>query len=118
MQKLGFRTIKTECHPQVKRLFLFVFSGTRGAIPRIKMVQLLRNNPGNMNQLSSELGLCYKTIQHHIKVLEKNNLLSKAGDKYAVMYFLSPLLESNMEVFDEIVSKMEKSSKEILRYIW
>lgn len=67
-----------------------------------------------MNQLAADLGLCYKTIQHHIKVLEKNNLISKVGDKYAVMYFLSTLLESNMDVFDEIVSKMENQLRNIL----
>ncbi len=115
MQKLGHKTIKTECHPEVKRLFLFVFAGTRRSIARHKIVQIIRNNPLNIHQISKEVGIDYKAIQHHIKVLEKNNLISKVGDTYAVMYFLAPLLESNLEVFDEIVSKMEKSSRWVLR---
>jgi hypothetical protein len=42
-------------------------------------------------------------------VLEKNNIVTKAGEKYGVTYFISPFLEVNMETFDEIVQKLEKS---------
>ncbi|HSB49919.1 MAG TPA: ArsR family transcriptional regulator, partial [Nitrosopumilaceae archaeon] len=50
-----------------------------------------------------------KAIQHHINVLEKNNLISKEGEKYGVMYFISTFLEVNMEAFDEIANKLDKS---------
>ena len=55
------------------------------------------------------MSLDYKAIQHHIQVLEKNNMITKAGEKYNVTYFTSNFLETNMESFNEIVDKLEKS---------
>jgi len=55
------------------------------------------------------LGLDYKAIQHHIHVLEKNNLISKEGEKYGVTFFVSTFLEVNMETFNEIANKLDKS---------
>jgi predicted transcriptional regulator len=65
--------------------------------------------PLNTNQLAKELGLDYKAIQHHIKILEKNNLITKMGEKYGVTYFISTYLEVNMETFEEIATKLDKS---------
>ncbi|KAG0511186.1 MAG: ArsR family transcriptional regulator [Nitrosopumilales archaeon] len=95
--------------PEAKRLLWFVFAGTRGGLNRMKLILALKNQPLNANQLAKELGLDYKAIQHHIKVLEKNNLVTKAGEKYGVTFFVSTFLEVNMESFDEIVSKLDKS---------
>lgn len=55
------------------------------------------------------LDLDYKAVQHHVIVLEKNNLISHMGEKYGIMYFVSNYLESNLETFEEIVSKINKS---------
>ncbi|MFB5615922.1 MAG: ArsR/SmtB family transcription factor, partial [Nitrosopumilus sp.] len=68
-----------------------------------------KENPFNTNQLAKELGLDYKAIQHHIRVLEKNNMISKVGEKYGVSYFISNFLEANMETFKEIEGKLDKS---------
>ena len=95
--------------PQTKRLLWFLFAGSRGGINRLKLVSILKETPLNANQLAKELSLDYKAIQHHIRVLEKNNIISKAGEKYGVTYFISPFLEVNMETLDEIVQKLEKS---------
>ena len=95
--------------PQTKRLLWFLFAGSRGGINRLKLISILKETPLNANQLAKELGLDYKAIQHHIRVLEKNNIISKAGEKYGVTYFISPFLEVNMESLDEIVQKLEKS---------
>ncbi len=95
--------------PHSKRLFWFLFAGSRGGLNRIKLVSAIKKNPLNANQLAKELGLDYKAIQHHIRVLEKNNIITKVGEKYGVTYFISNFLEANMESFNEIVSKLEKS---------
>ena len=55
--------------PEAKRLLWFVFAGTRGGLNRMKLILALKNQPLNANQLAKELGLDYKAIQHHIKVL-------------------------------------------------
>ena len=95
--------------PDAKRLLWFVFAGSRGGLNRLKIISKLKENPFNINQLANEMGLDYKAIQHHIKVLEKNNLITKVGEKYAVTYFISTFLEVNMETFEEIARKLDKS---------
>lgn len=95
--------------PYAKRLLWFVFAGSRGGLNRLRLVSILRNTPLNANQLAKEMGLDYKAIQHHVQVLEKNNIVTKVGEKYNITYFISGFLEANMESFDEIANKLEKS---------
>jgi predicted transcriptional regulator len=95
--------------PDVKRLLWFVFAGSRGGLNRLKIISKLKENPFNTNQLANEMGLDYKAIQHHIKVLEKNNMITRIGEKYAVSFFISPFLEANMKSFEEIEQKLDKS---------
>ncbi|OLC34756.1 MAG: transcriptional regulator [Thaumarchaeota archaeon 13_1_40CM_4_38_7] len=95
--------------PHAKRLLWFVFMGSKGGLNRIRLISVIRKNPLNANQLAKEMGLDYKAIQHHIGVLEKNNLITRVGDKYGANFFISTFLEVNLDVFDEIVSKLEKS---------
>jgi predicted transcriptional regulator len=72
----------------------------------MKIIDLLKERPYNINQLSESLGLDYKAIQHHILVLQKNNIITKMGEKYGVLYFISNYLEANIEAFNEIKSKI------------
>ncbi|MGI0082550.1 MAG: ArsR/SmtB family transcription factor [Nitrosopumilaceae archaeon] len=95
--------------PYAKRLLWFVFAGSKGGLNRIRLISAIRKTPLNTNQLAKELELDYKAIQHHVNVLHKNNLITKVGDKYGVTIFISTFLEVNMETFDEIVTKLEKS---------
>ena len=95
--------------PHAKRLLWFVFAGSRGGVNRFRIISTLKENPMNTNQLSNQLQLDYKAIQHHIGVLEKNNLIEKEGEKYGVTYFISTFLETNMEAFEEIANKLDKS---------
>ncbi len=88
------------------RLLWFLFAGTRGGDNRIKILDLLIKNPLNINKISEELQLDYKTIQHHIKILEKNNLVTKIGDKYGSLYFISNYLEKNIDSYYEIKKKL------------
>ncbi len=95
--------------PDARRLLWFIFAGSRGGLNRLRIISSLKEKPLNTNQLAKELGLDYKAIQHHIKILEKNNLITKVGEKYGVTYFISTFLEVNMETFEEIAAKLDKS---------
>jgi len=94
--------------PNARRLLWYLFAGSKGGDNRIRIIDLLSKRPYNINQLAEVLGLDYKAIQHHIIVLEKNNLVSKIGQKYGVLYFISNYLEANIESFNEIRSKIQK----------
>ncbi len=96
--------------PYAKKLLWFVFAGSRGGLNRLKIVSHLQTNPSNINQLANKMNLDYKGIQHHVRVLEKNNLITKVGAKYAVTYFISAFLDINMESFEEIKTKLDKST--------
>ncbi len=84
-----------------------MLAGTRGGITRIRIIKLLRKRPYNINQLHGKLGLDYKTIQHHIRVLANGNIIiTEDSKKYGSMYFLSPAFEENIHLFDEILEKV------------
>lgn len=95
--------------PHSKRLLWFVFAGSRGGFNRLRLVRIIKEKPLNANQLAKELQLDYKAIQHHVKVLEKNNIITKVGEKYNVTYFISTFLEVNIDTFNEIAEKLDKS---------
>jgi len=86
-----------------------ILAGTRGGVTRILIIELLKDRPYNVNQLHEKLGLDYKTIQHHIKVLTRGNVITtEEKGKYGSMYFLSPTLEKNIYLLDEILAKIGK----------
>jgi DNA-binding transcriptional ArsR family regulator len=93
--------------PNAKRILWYIFAGSKGGINRARIIDLLKEHPYNMNQLAEALKLDYKAIQHHISVLEKNNIVSKIGEKYGVLYFISNYLETNIDAFNEIRSHMK-----------
>jgi predicted transcriptional regulator len=103
--------MKSMLDPNAKRIFWYLFAGSRGGNNRIKIIELLKEHPHNINQLAETLRLDYKAIQHHISVLEKNNMVSKVGEKYGVTYFISDYLESNIIAFDQLTSQLEKRTK-------
>ncbi len=106
MQTLKAKTIEAKRHLQIKIVFWLLFVGSRGGTNRIRIMSVLRKRPRNRNQLATELGVDYKNIQHHIKVLEGNNLVKKIGNPYGVTYCVSVFFENNEIVFDEIVDRL------------
>jgi predicted transcriptional regulator len=92
-----------------RRLLWYLFAGSKGGENRVKIFNLLQVTPLNINRMAEVLNLDYKAVQHHVDVLEKNNLVSHMGEKYGVMYFVSNYLESNMDTYKEIVNKMSES---------
>jgi DNA-binding transcriptional ArsR family regulator len=92
----------------LRYLLGWLIAGTRGGATRAKMIKALRDTPQNANQLANLLGMDYRTIRHHLKVLEKNRIITAAGEGYGTTYFLSPALEENYVLFEDIVKRMWK----------
>jgi DNA-binding transcriptional ArsR family regulator len=86
----------------------WLIAGTRGGATRIKIIETLKETPQNANQLANQLGMDYRTIRHHLKVLEKNRIITATGEGYGTTYFLSPAMEENYAIFEEIVNRMWK----------
>ena len=91
-----------------RKLLLYLFTGTKGGYTRLKIIMCLEAKPSNTHQLSLELGLDYKAIQHHMKVLEKNNLVTKVGEKYGAIFLLSNFLEINIGALGEVIDRLER----------
>lgn len=91
-----------------KYLLGWLIAGTRGGVSRAKIIQTLNEAPKNANQLATLLGMDYRTIRHHLEVLEKNKIITSAGEGYGITYFLSPVMEENYAVFEEIRKKIWK----------
>jgi len=92
----------------LKYLLGWLFAGTRGGPTRARIVETIKETPQNANQLATLLKLDYKTVRHHLTVLEKNRIISSVGDKYGATYFLSQVMEENYILFEEIQNKLWK----------
>lgn len=100
---------KSKTDPNTRRLLSYLFTGTRGGTNRLRIILLLAERPLNLHQISKELCLDYNAIQFHIEVLEKNNLVSRVGQRYGALFFLSTFFEHNIKAFNEIVVRLYKS---------
>jgi DNA-binding transcriptional ArsR family regulator len=92
----------------LKYLLGWLIAGTRGGMTRARIIKTIHETPQNANQLANLLSMDYKTIRHHLGVLEKNRLITSVGDKYGATYFLSQAMEDNYALFEEILNKIWK----------
>ena len=93
----------------MKNLLWYLIAGTKGGETRGRMVNLLMKKPSNANKIAEMLNLDYKTIRHHLEVLEKNNIITavnKGG--YGAVYFLSDFMQANIKIFDGIWAQFGK----------
>ncbi len=97
----------------LKYLLGWLIAGTRGGVTRAQIIKALKETPQNANQLAHLLQMDYRTIRHHLEILQKNRMITSAGDRYGVTYFLSPEMEENYVLFEEIWKKIwEKEKRE------
>ncbi len=99
----------------MRRVIWWLIVGTKGGVNRARIIRALNDRPSNANQLSELLDLDYKTVRHHLKVLQDNKVITTAGEGYGSVYFLSADMENEYEVFKDYLDKMwnkYKSEKE------
>jgi DNA-binding transcriptional ArsR family regulator len=102
---------------QTRKLLLYLFTSTRGGFTRLRIIIHLLEESYNTHQLAQKLDLDYKAVQHHMKVLEKNNMVSKIGEKYGAIFHLSNFLEMNINALDEAIDKLDKKMNHKKIYI-
>ncbi|MHB8585915.1 MAG: ArsR/SmtB family transcription factor [Thermoplasmatota archaeon] len=91
----------------MKRVLWWLLAGSRGGANRADILFRLKERPFNAHQLADACGLDYKTVRHHLRVLEDNQCIAASGkDQYGAMYFLTAQMEQNWPVLEEIWSKI------------
>lgn len=113
-QRPKLQTIKERLQIQntgMKRLLWYVIAGSRGGLNRARIINLLKDRPYNANQIAELLHLDYKTVTHHLKVLEKNYMISVEGNGYGKLNFLEEVVIKDFEVFLDIWSHIEKKEQ-------
>lgn len=94
----------------MEEMLLWLFIGSMGGVNRARIVNLIHEKPCNTNQITDELELNYKTVRHHLDLLENNNIIKSNKEiKYGSVYFLTAEMKSNYRIFGEIYKKLEKN---------
>lgn len=91
----------------MRQLLWWIIGGSRGGRNRLRIVRTLQERPMNTNQLSETLDLNYKTVQHHLEVLEENNIVTTQGDNYGKMYFLTDQMTQNLDILEEVAEQAD-----------
>lgn len=97
----------------LKHVLGWLIAGTRGGITRARIIRTLKETPRNANQLANLLKMDYRTIRHHLKVLQKNKIITSTGDGYGTTYFISLQLEENYGLFEEIGKNIWQKEKRV-----
>jgi len=92
--------------PELRRLLWYLLGGTRGGENRAIIMRAIKERPRNLHQLSQDLGLQYNLVQHHVMVLKRNALVTTAGERYGMTYFLSPWLEAHFDIFEAVAQEL------------
>lgn len=79
---------------QLRKIFDFAISGTRGGPMRLRILQELAKKPRNTNELSKILKIDYKTTEYHLRVLKENSLVVESGAIYGSKFSISPFLKN------------------------
>ena len=112
----NFEDIKVDKH--MKELFSSVFTGMSGRYTRLRIICAITEESINLLKLSKKLNLDYKTVQHNIEVMEKNNFIVREGTGYGDMFFVSELISSNLPTLYFVIRKVEaKLDKAEKKYI-
>jgi DNA-binding transcriptional ArsR family regulator len=92
----------------MRKLIWWVFAGTTGGPNRARIIRSLNERPYNAHQLAEKLDLNYKTVRHHLKILEENKMITSTGkNKYGELYFLSTEMEDNYEIFKDLWQELK-----------
>ena len=87
-----------------KNLRLLI-AASRGGPMRYRILHELIERPQNPNQLSEKLRVDYKTVTHHLSVLQKNNWVTSDRGVYGELFSCSFTSEQKT-AFEELWKKI------------
>jgi predicted ArsR family transcriptional regulator len=88
--------------PGFRSLMWYVLFGTRGGPNRRRILDELLRSPANAHQLSESLALDYRTVRHHLRLLEKSGAVTRpVGEAYASPYEIAASTAAYLETVEE-----------------
>lgn len=88
-------------NPAFRSLMWYLLVGTRGGPNRIRILQRLHATPANAHQIAAGLDLDYRTVRHHLRLLERNGAIARpVKDAYAAPYELAPYLAEHFDLVE------------------
>ncbi len=97
---------QSSLNPRFKMILWSIIASTRGGINRARILNLVKDTPMNANKIATVLNLDHKTVIHHVKILAKNELVTKAKKDYGAEYHLTKIMKDNQSVLEEIMVKI------------
>lgn len=89
----------------MRQTLKWLIAGSRGGDNRLRIIRTLNEQPFNRNQLAKQLELDYTTVQYHLDVLVKHNVVDSQDEKYGKLFFLTEQMHGNMDLLDEIAEQ-------------
>ncbi len=80
----------------------YLLLGKKGGKTSAKIIEKLLIRPYNSNQLANTLNLSYNTIQYHIRIMLKYELIEKTSSGYGSIYEPSQKLLNESDTFYEL----------------
>lgn len=84
-----------------------VLAGTRGGPNRARILRALDDRPRNANQLAEDLDISYKTVRHHLDVLEENGVVQSSDEDYGAVYLPTERARDHWATVEEIIDQVE-----------
>ena len=84
-----------------------VLAGTRGGPNRARLLRAVEERPRNANQLAEALDLDYKTVRHHLDVLEENDVVESSDYDYGAVYLPTDRARQHWDTVEEVFSRMD-----------
>jgi DNA-binding transcriptional ArsR family regulator len=84
-----------------------VLAGTRGGPNRARLLRAIDERPRNANQLAEALDLDYKTIRHHLDVLDENNVVRSTDMQYGAVWLPSDRTREHWETVAKILDQLD-----------
>ncbi|MEM0140325.1 MAG: winged helix-turn-helix domain-containing protein [Ferroplasma sp.] len=86
-----------------QRILWWLLVATRGGNTRIHILNILKENPENLNKIATSAGINYRTAEHHIKVLLDNGIIKKEGKGYGCIYFIADYYCRHFDLIEKII---------------
>ncbi len=72
----------------------------------MRLLEEIKERPGNTYELSRRLRLNDRTVKYHLELMQEHGLVERVGEGYGAVYTLSDELEESWGELEELKRKM------------